>query len=638
MAEQHNPIRLSSFADLRAVKGEIKTAPVLAMGNGPVTKVEVGAAVKIPQITAEDSIDSIVVKFIRENPNLNEDEIMAALIPVIQMPDKITAAISQLYRAGLIMQTPVLVNGSTLTVYRAKHNALTSLTKAQDAGSITPKMFKLPDVAIVDPAGRIIFEQGMDIAIWKIMQDHEWRSLEDIALLLHTYGFHTHAVKTRVRTLLDVGTGGIRWFETTRKNKQRRKNPEPYYKLRLGVDCPKLGILSVGKGVAEEPEEKSGDEAVDAILSGNSVFSVPAQVPEAVAETNTQPQESAVEYDTEVREGDHFPVVLWKVMIGKQDLRVRDLGKLVEPYGFDEGMCASIMSVWVHAGYLNKRVTKEECDMRPVNVYTLRDKPMPTFTPSGRSKFATLPEVTPTTLGSLLAARATEAAIEQEKVWTPGEVSTRAESQVSLDKDMLIREGDSLPLCILKIIKSAGSISMADLVMMLDSWGFIDGQVYGAVATLRKRGLIEQVPGEDGKINPRTGSMRLNGDVPVSFVTTSRTPVAKVRKLSAAAALEDQTRSPGSLFDSVAFAEQAAPVSKPPVETPKATVPLVRHLVMIKGVEFTLAEVDQIIAEMNTLKLFAWVDMPVRVVKATFEVKGIVLTPEELNEVLKSMK
>jgi hypothetical protein len=32
------------------------------------------------------------------------------------------------------------------------------------------------------------------------------------------------------------------------------------------------------------------------------------------------------------------------------------------------------------------------------------------------------------------------------------------------------------------------------------------------------------------------------------------------------------------------------------------------------------------------------VDMPVRVVKATFEVKGIVLTPEELNEVLKSMK
>jgi hypothetical protein len=632
MAEQHNPIRLSSFADLRAVKGEIKTAPVLAMGNGPVTRVDVGASVKIPQITAEDSIDSIVIKFIRENPNLNEDEIMSALVPVLQMPDKITAAISQLYRAGLIMQTPVLVNGSTLTVYRAKHNALTSLTKAQDAGSITPKMFKLPEVAIVDPNGRIVFEQGLDIAIWKIMQDREWRSLEDIALLLHTYGFHTHTVKVRVKTLLDVGTGGIRWFETSRKNKQRRRNPEPYYKLRLGVDCPKVGILSISTGAVEEPEEKSGEEAVDAILSGNSVFSVQPQAP---VETNTQPQESAVEYDTEVRQGDHFPVVLWKVMIGKQDLRVRDLGRLVEPYGFDEGMCASIVSVWVHAGYLHRRVIKEEGDVRPVNVYTLRDKPMPVFTPSGRSKFAVLPTTAPSSLGSLLAARAVETAIEQEKVWTPGEVSTRAETTSSLE-DTLIYEGDALPLCILKYIKGTRTVSMTELVMVMGVWGFTDGQVYGSVATLRKRGLIEQIPGKDGTINPRTADMRLNGDIPASFVTTSRTPVAKLRKVMEETAILS-TLTAEQPAQATLLPEEPVVQAKPAV-APKADVPLVRHIVMVKGVEFTLAEIDQVIAEMNTLKLFAWVDMPVRVVKATFEVKGIVLTPEELNEVLKSMK
>jgi hypothetical protein len=92
MNDQVNPIRLNSFADLRDVKGAIKTTPVLAMSNGPVTKLEVGATIKIPQITAEDSIDSIVVKFISENPNLNEDEIVGALNPILQMPHRIVKA------------------------------------------------------------------------------------------------------------------------------------------------------------------------------------------------------------------------------------------------------------------------------------------------------------------------------------------------------------------------------------------------------------------------------------------------------------------------------------------------------------------------------------------------------------------
>jgi hypothetical protein len=60
--------------------------------------------------------------------------------------------------------------------------------------------------------------------------------------------------------------------------------------------------------------------------------------------------------------------------------------------------------------------------------------------------------------------------------------------------------------------------------------------------------------------------------------------------------------------------------------------------VMIKGVEFTLQEIDQVVAEMNALKLFDWVAMPNRIVKADFEVKGVKLTPDELHQVLLSMK
>lgn len=514
MAEQ-NLIRLSSFADLREVKSAIKTAPVLATGDGPVTKVAVGN-VKLPQITAEDCIDSVVIKFIRENPNLNEDEIVGALNPILQMPDKITAALAQLYRAGLVIQTPVLQDGGTISVYRAKANALARRLKEQNEGEPAHKPFKLPEVAIVDPAGIIIFEQGIDIAIWKIMQDHEWRSLEDIALLLYTYGFQAYAVKSRVKTLHELGTGGIRWFDTTRKNKLRRRNPEPYYKLRLGVVCPKVGALSMSsiESLPSEPQELSGEQAVQAILSGNSVFSVPAVASESVADA--QPKESAVEYDTEVRQGDHFPVVLWKVLIGKKAVPVREMARLVEPYGFNEVMCASIMKQWVQAGYLNRDEAKGEGDRRVVNVYTLRELPMPAFRTNSRSKFAELPGATP-------AAQRTD---------EPKETT-----------------------------------------------------------------LIPEVPAAADKAQPH--------------------------------------QDPGPLFSQQAPTEVATPAAKPAVN---ACAPLVRHLVVIKGVEFTLAELDQIIAEMNALKLFAWVAMPNRVVKAQFEIKGVQLTPEELNEVLQSMK
>ena len=646
MADTQNPIRLNSFADLHAVKGAIKTAPILAVGNGPVTKVEVGATVKIPQITAEDSVDSVVIKFIRENPNLNEDEIVGALNPILQMPDKITAALAQLYRAGLVMQTPVLVDGTTLTVYRAKHSALIDLARAQNSPSVVPvKPFKLPEVAILDPNGRIIYEQGLDIAIWKIMQDREWRSIDDIGALLHTYGFHAYTVKTRVKTLHDVGSGGVRWFDTTRKNAQRHKTRGTFFKLRIGVDCPKLGILSVGSGVAAE-EEKSGDAAVDAILSGNSVFSMkpmdPATpVPNVEAATT---KEVVVSTDTAVRTGDHFPVVLWKVMVGKKDLRVKALSELVAPYGFESGQVSSTMSAWLKEGYVTRVDRKEETDTKPAGFYTLVDMDMPAFPKGARSRYAVLPE-----------GQAEPAPVATAAVAEP-------DSAAIYDFTQPIQEGDAIMTCIVKLMVQAGEpVSATDITDAMANWGFDRIPAYDALRHLKAREIVLQMDPGSRKSLYQLATVELP-----AFPTHGRTPVAKrsatvevtVVKGAEPQAAEAQPAQASLLPEAPTAMGQAfkesetliAETQPEPLDAyleqreaqraqqAQANAPLVRHLVMIKGVEFTLQEIDQIVAEMNTLKLFAWVGMSVRTVKAKFEIKGVELTPEELNEVLLSMK
>jgi hypothetical protein len=647
MAEQSNQIKLSSFAELRAVKGAIKTAPVLAMGDGPVTRVEVASKVKLPQITAEDSVDTVVIKFIRENPNLNEDEIVGALNPILQMPDKITAALQQLYRAGLVMQTPVLVDGTTLTVYRAKHKAIFDLAKAQDAASIVPaKPFKLPEAAPVDPNGKIVYEQGLDIAIWKIMQDREWRSIDDIGALLHTYGFHVYAVKTRVKTLFDLGVAGVRWFDSTRKNKSRHHNPLMYYKLRAGVECPKPGILGISLE-ASESQEKSGDDAVNAILSGNSVFSVHSQAPSAEATTQSV-KESTVEYDTEIRQGDHFPVVLWKLMVGKKDLRVKALGELVAPYGFEASQVASLVNAWLKEGYVRRVERKEESSIKPVGFYTLVDMEMPAFPKSARSSYAVLPQ-----------AQAESAPVAAAAANTGVQDSEAVDSFTPISFT-LIQNGDSISLCVVKVLLAASApMHLSELVVLLTIWGFSSSQIYSCVQSLSDRGIVVRVAEDGGEVNVRTSPVRINVTYLPEFPVNKRTPLATPYKGVAKELSEDalaaspaakgreaptQERATdlGSAFKTVkepepldAYLEQRESQC---AQQARADAPLVRHLVMIKGVEFTLAEIDQIVAEMNALKLFAWVGMSGRTVKAKFEIKGVELTPEELNEVLLSMK
>ncbi len=695
MAEQNNPIRLSSFADLLAVKGAIKTAPVLAFGTGPVTKVDVGSEVRLPHITAEDSIDSIVMRFVRENPNRSEAEIISALNPVLQMPDKIAAALNQLYRAGNLTTVPVLANGTTVTVYRARSKLIQDQVRPLVAPTVDVKPFKLPEAYVLDPNGRIIFEQGMDIAIWKIMQDREWRSIDDIGALLHTYGFHVYAVRTRVKTLNDIGLSGTRWFDTTRKNKARRNNPVPYYRLRIGVEIPKLGVLSLGLDKSEE-EEKSGDDAAAAILSGNSVFSVRTQAPavEAVAETT---KEVTVTADTTVRKGDHFPVVLWKLMTGKKDLRAKAMGDLVEPYGFTAGQCASMISHWFKLGYVDKVEVREAEDNKAVGAYTLKDIPMPHFPVSFNSKFVTGP--LPILVNKPLhAAIQTLADPRKPSTISVRELAAQSAARVLNDVPAApgIQVGDSISVCVLKLLMlSPTPMRVPDLISTLElqGCGFMPRQLYSCIKYLTDKGLVERVAVDGGEVNPNSSPLRYTGAPIPEFKISSLTPVAQATHMpeevlqapaeqlaavdTTASMHADAVRTKGlqvpqptdgalsaitevltghvpsnelpsiaqQTLDLVTAATQAGAVQwqqafKPadPAEAVKTVAPLVRHLVMIKGVEFTLAEVDEIVAEMNTLKLFTWVSQPDRVVKAKFEIKGLELTPEELNEVLLSMK
>jgi hypothetical protein len=638
MAEQ-GAIKLNSFADLREVKGAIKTAPILsaAAPNAPVTKVELNTSIKLPQITAEDNIETIVIKFVRLNPNCNEEEIVRSLESVIQMPEKITAALQTLYRSGFVLMSPILVNGTTVAVYRAKHKTLSDYATSQAAPIAAPKMFKLPEQAVVDPNGKILVEQGLDIAIWKIMQDHEWRSMDDICALLHTYGFHVYAVKTRIITLHEVGLAGERWFDTTKRNKHKRTKAVQYYKLRSHIAIPKLGVLSISPAT-EASEEKSGDEAVEAILSGNSVFSVPAAAAPKVETT----EEVIVKTDTEIRTGDHFPVVLWKVMVGKAKLRVRDQAKLVEPYGFNYGQCSSIMSTWVSQGYLEKEEIQEPEDHSPVGVYTLKDMPMPAFPKGHNSKYAKIP--------AEQAAAVAEAAVAPVKVETPkAEEPATAAPILPLE----IQEGDALGLCIVKVLMKEGTLTAQAISQHLACWGFNSSQVSGSASYLVDRGIAERVA-VNGMLT-RYAPIRLVKSatrLPV-FTSKATTPRAHWTELKTDPATpepldtylaqrEAQRREAASPAQASLIPEAHAEENRTALrwkeEAPAQAVPLVRHTVEIKGVAFTLAQIDQVIAEMNTLKLFDWVKLPNRVVQASFEVNGVKLTSEELHEVLTSMK
>jgi predicted transcriptional regulator len=125
----------------------------------------------------------------------------------------------------------IMATTGRASMYTLKRNPVETITSARNKAA----PFKLRDPEgtrqAADPMGTILVEEGVDVAIWKVMADFKPRTIADIRGILAEYRFDRKQVDRRLDTLIRNN----RWFDRT-----GRGGSETMYVLKKHMPMPAL--------------------------------------------------------------------------------------------------------------------------------------------------------------------------------------------------------------------------------------------------------------------------------------------------------------------------------------------------------------------------------------------------------------
>jgi DNA-binding transcriptional MerR regulator len=305
-------------------------------------------------ITMDDDIDVAIIKFMSTYKGYTISEVHRALEPRVADPEAITPTMLALNINGWF-ETRQLHAGS-VTEYVLKRWRNIEELKDEKRPTVVRK-FKQPDEAIVDPAGRILLAEGVDIGIWKAMSDRKWRTVRDVVCILREFGFNALMVDKRIGKLASNG----KWFD-------RRGNSSRTYRLRPEVQCPSLPPVTAP---TVRPALSPVEAPKVALEPLKTLVEAPPVKIEAIAVTRTTEP---------VSPGDHLYTAIWKVMGDKNEYTVSEIAVLLVDYGFTQGNISPAMSEFFKNGYVMRRDARSP-NNRLQYAYRLKDMAMPAFKP-----------------------------------------------------------------------------------------------------------------------------------------------------------------------------------------------------------------------------------------------------------------
>lgn len=305
-------------------------------------------------ITPDDDTDVAIVKFMSSYKAYTSEEVYRALESRVSDPQAIKPTMLALNTQGWFDCSNVAPHLVAYTLRRWRH--LEDLMDKKRPTNI--RKFKQPDDAIVDPAGRILLSEGIDVGIWKAMSDRKWRTVRDIILILREFGFNALMVDKRIGKLASNG----KWFD-------RRGNSSRTYRLRPEVQCPSIPpVTAVAAPVTALTPVEAPKVALEA---PKTLVEAPPVKIEATAVTRTAEP---------VNPGDHLYTAIWKVMSDNKEYTVNEIAVLLADYGFTQGNISPAMSEFFKNGYVMRRDTRSPSN-RLQYAYRLKNMPMPAFKP-----------------------------------------------------------------------------------------------------------------------------------------------------------------------------------------------------------------------------------------------------------------
>lgn len=274
---------------------------------------------EIPEILMDDDIDVAIVKLMSSFKSYTTDEVFNLLRERVHDPDAIRPTMLALYTDGWFdMRT---LTGD-VTVYSLKRWRTLESLQADTKRPTKIRRFKQPEVPAVDPAGRVLLSDGIDVAIWKVMQDRRWRSVKSVVEMLREFGFERAAVDRRFDTLIRSN----RMFDRTGFGATRN------YRLKADFKCPVPERQQDEVKLVETPEPQN----------------TPKEASVAVTPAARVVKESVTASDT-------LYEALAKVMSDGEEYSTNDLCVLLSDFGFRFAQISPSLSTLFQKGNIFDR-------------------------------------------------------------------------------------------------------------------------------------------------------------------------------------------------------------------------------------------------------------------------------------------
>jgi hypothetical protein len=255
--------------------------------------------------------------------------------------------------------------------YTLKRKPVETITSARNKAAA----FKLTDPVgtrqAPDPKGVVVLEEGLDVAIWKVMSDNKARTKNEICAMLAEYKFDRVQINRRVDSMInsrnyfdrrDGGSGGMRY-----SMKKHVPMPKPLNQVLLEEQTALAQIRgNLTASAAESQREVRVGAMYESSAQGNfaplhsasrevgSVFSIVSDAlnaeraekvdgasvlaqeeasAEAVEKVNTTPEapmNPVIDLAPTMAEDDHLNTLIWKAMSDHKPYKSEDVITLVQ--------------------------------------------------------------------------------------------------------------------------------------------------------------------------------------------------------------------------------------------------------------------------------------------------------------------
>lgn len=313
----------------------------------------------LPVIEPTDDIDVAIVKLMSNFKGYSLDEVYDKLKDQVDDPDAIKPTMFALNTQGWFDSKDYRAAG--VVIYTLRRGRTAEMLAADHKRSTKVRKFRQPEVATIKPEAQILVSEGIDIGVWKAMQDRNWRSVKDIVAMLVTFGFDRIEVDRRLMALIRTN----RWFDRTGTGRNTT------YRLKAKMTCPVAPsrLMTSMLDSATLPEESPIAE--DTHDTDDKVHQ--EYFPVTIVDQATRKQAMQA---VQILPTDTIHEAMWKVMADGEEYTVNDLVLLLEEYGFNEKRISPNMSRHFASGFFTRRNISDN-ENRPKYAYRLNVEEVP---------------------------------------------------------------------------------------------------------------------------------------------------------------------------------------------------------------------------------------------------------------------